>query len=144
MAVNLDGVFLVAREAGKAMAENASGSLINVSSTYGVVGPDHRIYKDMPFSSFAPYSAAKAGVHGLTRWLATYWGEKNIRVNTLVPGGVYNDHHPDFVQRYSTRTPLGRMAKSDDLVGMVIYLASDASQYCTGQQYFVDGGFTAW
>ena len=144
MRVNLDGVFLVAREGGKAMLQSGGGSMINVSSTYGVVGPDHRIYKDMPFSSFAPYSAAKAGIHGLTRWLATYWGEKQIRVNTLVPGGVYNNHHPDFVERYSNRTPMARMADSDDMVGMVLYLASDASRYCTGQQYFVDGGYTAW
>ncbi len=141
--VNLTGVYLVAREAGKAMLQGNGGSLINVSSTYGVVGPDHRIYEDMPFNSLPSYAAAKAGVHGLTRWLATYWGDKGIRVNTLVPGGVENQHHPDFVKRYSTRTPLRRMAKREDMVGMVVYLASDAASYCTGQQYFVDGGWTA-
>lgn len=141
---NLTGVFLVAREGGKAMLASGGGSLINVSSIYGVVGPDHRIYKDMPFSSFPAYSAGKAGVHGLTLWLATYWGQKGIRVNTLVPGGVLNEHSEAFVRRYSERTPMGRMANSDDLVGMVIYLASDASRYCTGQQFIVDGGLTAW
>lgn len=141
---NLTGVFLVAREGGKAMLANGGGSLINVSSIYGVVGPDHRIYENMPFASFPAYSAGKAGVHGLTQWLATYWGRKGIRVNTLVPGGVNNGHQEEFARRYSERTPMGRMANSDDLIGMVIYLASDASVYCTGQQFIVDGGLTAW
>ena len=141
---NLTGVFLVAREGGKAMRVGKGGSLINVSSIYGVVGPDHRLYEGMPFSSFPGYSASKAGVHGLTRWLATYWGEHGIRVNTLVPGGVYNNHDPEFVRRYAERTPLGRMADRRDLVGMVLFLASDASRYCTGQQFIVDGGLTAW
>lgn len=141
---NLTGVFLVAREGGKAMLASGGGSLINVSSIYGVVGPDHRIYEDMPFSSFPAYSAGKAGVHGLTLWLATYWGRKGVRVNTLVPGGVFNGHSEEFVRRYSERTPMGRMANSDDMVGMVVYLASDASRYCTGQQFIVDGGLTAW
>ena len=141
--VNLTGVFLVAREGGKAMLRTGGGSLVNVSSTYGVVGPDHRIYEGMKFASFPGYSATKAGVHGLTRWLATYWGEKNIRVNTLVPGGVENEHDPEFVRRYSERAPLRRMARREDMVGIVIYLMSDASSYATGQQYFVDGGWTA-
>ncbi|MDH4188027.1 MAG: SDR family oxidoreductase, partial [Nitrospira sp.] len=77
-------------------------------------------------------------------WLATYWGRRGIRVNTLVPGGVFNGHREEFVRRYSERTPMGRMATSDDLIGIVIYLASDASCYCTGQQFIVDGGLTAW
>ncbi len=141
--VNLTGVYLVAREAGKLMIKYSSGSLINVSSTYGVVGPDHRIYEDMKFNSLASYAAAKAGVHGLTRWLATYWGGKGIRVNTLVPGGVENNHDPEFIKRYSERTPLGRMAKPKDLLGIILYLSSDASNYSTGQQFFVDGGWTA-
>ncbi|WP_291011764.1 SDR family oxidoreductase [Hydrogenophaga sp.] len=141
--VNLTGVYLVAREGGKAMLQGGGGSLVNVSSTYGVVGPDHRIYEGMKFNSLPSYAAAKAGVHGLTRWLATYWGEKGIRVNTLVPGGVQNNHDPEFVRRYVARTPLGRMAKPEDMVGMMIYLVSDASAYSTGQQFFVEGGWTA-
>ena len=141
--INLTGVYLVAREAGKAMLKTGKGSLINVSSTYGVVGPDHRIYEGMKFNSLASYAAAKAGVHGLTRWLASYWGSKGIRVNTLVPGGVGNLQENTFVERYSERTPLGRMAKPEEMLGMVAFLASDASSYCTGQQYFVDGGWTA-
>ena len=141
--LNLTGVYLVAREGGKAMLKSGGGSMVNVSSTYGVVGPDHRIYDGMPFNSLPSYAAAKAGVHGLTRWLATYWGDKGIRVNTLVPGGVENNHDPEFVRRYTARVPLGRMAKREDMVGMMIYLASDASAYSTGQQFFVDGGWTA-
>jgi len=141
---NLTGVFLVAREGGKAMLRHGGGSMINVSSVYAVVAPDHRIYGGMPFSSFPAYSAGKAGVHGLTLWLATYWARKGIRVNTLVPGGVFNQQNEEFVQRYSHRTPMGRMADSDDLIGMVIFLATDASRYCTGQQFIVDGGLTAW
>lgn len=140
---NLTGVFLVAREGGKSMLANG-GSLINVSSIYGIVGPDHRIYSGMSFSSFAAYSASKAGVHGLTLWLSTYWGRSGIRVNTVAPGGVYNGQDSEFVRRYADRTPMGRMAQPDDLVGIVVYLASDASRYCTGQQFVVDGGLTAW
>lgn len=141
---NLTGVFLVAREGGKVMLANGGGSLINVSSIYGITAPDHRIYEGMNFGSFPAYSASKAGVHGLTLWLASYWGKKGIRVNTLVPGGVFNGHREEFVKRYSDRVPMGRMADSDDLVGMVIFLATDASRYCTGQQFIVDGGLTAW
>jgi NAD(P)-dependent dehydrogenase (short-subunit alcohol dehydrogenase family) len=141
--VNLTGVYLVAREGGKAMLKSGGGSMVNVSSTYGVVGPDHRIYEGMKFNSLPSYAAAKAGVHGLTRWLATYWGDKGIRVNTLVPGGVQNNHDPEFVRRYTERVPLGRMARREDMVGMMVYLASDASAYSTGQQFFVDGGWTA-
>lgn len=141
---NLTGVFLVAREGGKAMLLSGGGSLINVSSIYAVAGPDHSIYEGMPFSSFPAYSAGKAGVHGLTLWLSTYWGRKGIRVNTLIPGGVFNLHEEEFVRRYSNRTPMGRMASTDDLVGMVIFLASEASSYCTGQKFVVDGGLTAW
>lgn len=143
ISVNLTGIYLVAREGGKAMLQSGGGSLVNVSSTYGVVGPDHRIYEGMKFNSLPSYAAAKAGVHGLTRWLATYWGDKGIRVNTLVPGGVENNHDPEFVRRYKERTPLRRMARQEEMVGMMVFLASDASSYCTGQQYFVDGGWTA-
>ena len=141
---NLTGVFLVAREGGKRMLAAGGGSLINVASIYGMVAPDHRIYEGMPFSSFAAYSASKAGVHGLTLWLATYWARSGIRVNTVCPGGVYNGHDPEFVRRYADRTPMGRMANPDDLVGTMLYLASDASRYCTGQRFVVDGGLSAW
>lgn len=142
--VNLTGVFLVARESGKVMKATGGGSIINVSSIYGVVGPDHSIYEGMPFRSFPGYSAAKAGVLGLTRWLASYWAKDHIRVNAVTPGGVYNNHDQAFVSRYSARTPMGRMADKNELVGIMVFLASDASSYCTGQNFIVDGGLTAW
>jgi len=142
--VNLTGTFLVAREAGRAMKKGGSGSLVTVSSVYGLVGPDHRIYEQQPFKSFPGYSASKAGIVGLTRWLATWWARDGIRVNCLTPGGVYNDHDPIFAAAYGHRTPMGRMADREELVGMMLFLLSDASSYCTGQTYVVDGGFTAW
>lgn len=141
---NLTGVFLVAREIGKAMKAAGGGSIINVSSIYGVVGPDHRIYEEMPFGSFPGYSASKAGVLGLTRWLASYWAKDDIRVNAVTPGGVENNHDQVFVSRYSARTPMGRMADRNELIGIMVFLASDASSYCTGQNFIVDGGWTAW
>ncbi len=140
---NLSGPFLVAQAVEKHLVKNGGGSMINISSTYGVVGPDHDIYEGLPFNSAVAYAASKAGIHGLTRWLATYWGHQGIRVNTMVPGGVYNNHDAVFVERYSERTPLNRMADKEDMPGMILYLVSDMSQYCTGQQYFVDGGWTA-
>jgi NAD(P)-dependent dehydrogenase (short-subunit alcohol dehydrogenase family) len=140
--VNLTGTFLVAREAGRHLEKG--GSLVNVASVYGIVGPDHRIYEGQPFKSFAAYSASKAGVIGLTRWLATWWGPKGIRVNSVTPGGVFNGHNEKFVQAYAARTPLGRMANRSELVGIMLYLLSDAASYCTGQNFVVDGGFSAW
>jgi NAD(P)-dependent dehydrogenase (short-subunit alcohol dehydrogenase family) len=142
--VNLTGTFLLAREAGRAMKAGGGGSLVTVSSIYGIVGPDHRVYNEQPFKSFPGYSASKAGVVGLTRWLATWWAKDNVRVNCLVPGGVFNDHDPSFANAYGNRTPMGRMANRDELTGMVLFLLSDASSYCTGQNYVVDGGFSAW
>jgi NAD(P)-dependent dehydrogenase (short-subunit alcohol dehydrogenase family) len=142
--VNLSGTFLVARETGRAMKASGGGSLVTVSSIYGLVGPDHRIYDGQNFKSFPGYSASKAGVIGLTRWLATWWGKDGIRVNCLVPGGVFNEHDPDFAAAYANRTPMGRMAERQDLVPMLLFLLSDGSRYCTGQSFVVDGGFTAW
>lgn len=142
--VNLTGTFLVAREAGRAMKNGGGGSLVTVSSVYGLVGPDHRIYENQPFKSFPGYSASKAGVLGLTRWLSTWWGRDGVRVNCVTPGGVYNNHDPGFVAAYVNRTPMGRMADREDLIGIVLFLLSDASAYCTGQNFVVDGGFTAW
>jgi NAD(P)-dependent dehydrogenase (short-subunit alcohol dehydrogenase family) len=118
--------------------------MVNVSSIYGLVGPDHRIYEEQAFKSFAAYSASKAGVIGLTRWLATWWGPHAIRVNCVVPGGVYNNHNEEFSKAYANRTPMGRMAKRSELVGIMVYLLSDASSYCTGQNFVIDGGLTAW
>ncbi len=143
--INLTGTFLMARECGRHMKScGKGGSIVNVSSIYGIVGPDHGIYDNQLFKSFPGYSASKAGVIGLTKWLATWWGASGIRVNVLTPGGVLNDHNEEFERAYSKKTPLGRMADRSDMVGMVFYLLSDLSRYCTGQNYIVDGGFTSW
>lgn len=154
----LDGLFLVAQEVGRAMEKAGSGSIILVASIYGVVGNDQRIYEGSNLAklyagrrrvgrsySHAAYAAGKGGVIALTRFLAAYWGEQGIRVNCLSPGGVA---HPGesraFVRRYSKRVPLGRKAEPDELTGAVVYLASDASSYVTGHNLVVDGGWTAW
>ncbi|MCT4655435.1 MAG: SDR family oxidoreductase [Cohaesibacter sp.] len=143
--INLTGSFLVAREAGRRMKEaKLGGSFVNVSSIYGVMGPDHRIYEDQDFASFVGYSASKSGILGLTQWLATWWAEDKIRVNCLVPGGVFNGQNDQFVKAYSNRIPLNRMANPQDMVGMMVYLLSDASSYCTGGIYNVDGGLATW
>ena len=142
--INLTGAFLFAREIGKQFKLGKAGSLINISSIYGVVGPDHRIYEGQAFSSFPAYSASKAGIIGLSKWLATWWAKDNIRVNCVTPGGVYNNHNDIFTNAYGNRTPMGRMASSDEITGAIIYLLSDSAKYCTGQNIIVDGGLTSW
>lgn len=150
MAVNIDGVFLVAQAVGKQMvAQRAGGSIIQTSSIYGLVAPDPRIYSGSEYlghtiSSPAVYSASKAAVVGLTKYLAAYWGEQGVRVNALAPGGVESGQNDRFRARYASRVPLGRMAERSEMVGTVLYLASDASRYVTGQVIAVDGGLSAW
>jgi NAD(P)-dependent dehydrogenase (short-subunit alcohol dehydrogenase family) len=140
--VNLTAPFLLTQRFVNLM--NNGGSIINVSSVYGIKSPDHRMYEDLNFNSMAAYAASKAGIHGLTKWLSTYLADRGIRVNTLVPGGVFNNQDPRFVERYSYKTPMSRMANPEDLVGTVLFLCSDSSSYCTGQLYVVDGGFSVW
>ena len=150
MSVNIDGMFLVAQAVGRQMLKQGrGGSIIQTSSTYGVVGPDFRIYEGSEYMGLkitmpAVYAASKAAVVGLTKCLATYWGDKGIRVNTLVPGGIESGQNETFQKNYGARVPLGRMAHVDEMVGAVIYMASDASSYMTGQMVVVDGGWTAW
>lgn len=145
--VNLTGVMLCCRAVLKAMVVRRSGVIINIASIYGVVAPDQRLYSQegkSPQYKPAYYSVTKAGILGLTRYLASYYGDNNIRVNALTPGGVFNEQGDNFVQRYSTRTVLGRMADLDDMNGALLFLASDASSYMTGANLIVDGGWTAW
>lgn len=145
--VNLTGMFLSCRAAVAPMLSQGKGVIVNVSSIYGVVGPDQRIYQregEQPQYKPVYYSVTKAGVLGLTRYLATYYAGHNLRVNALTPGGVYNNHDEGFVQAYSARAVLGRMAEKDEMNGALLFLASDASAYITGANLIVDGGWTAW
>ena len=145
--VNLTGLFLCCQAAVKPMLEQGSGVMINICSMYGLVGPDQRLYqRDGMQNSYKPvyYSVTKAGVLGLTNYLATYYSGKNIRVNALTPGGVYNGHDETFLKAYAARSVLGRMAHKDEMNGALLFLASDASAYMTGANLVVDGGWTAW
>lgn len=141
--VNLTGAFTLIQSCKKALAASGQGSVINIGSIYGVVGPDMRLYKGMAMGNPAAYAASKGGIIQLTRYLATVLAP-DIRVNAISPGGVFRNHKDPFLSRYVERTPLKRMAKEEDLKGAVVYLASDLSAYVTGHNLVVDGGWTIW
>jgi 2-deoxy-D-gluconate 3-dehydrogenase len=145
--VNITGMFLCARAVATPMRRAGRGSIINVASTYGLVGPDQRLYQregQPPNYKPVTYSVSKAAALGLTRYLATYFAGTQIRANALTPGGVFAGHDDEFVARYSARTVLGRMADREEISAALLFLASDASSYMTGANLVVDGGWTAW
>ena len=150
MAVNLDGLFLVSQRIGGLMAERGAGSIIHTASIYGAtMGPDQRIYEGSEYLGRAintppVYSASKGGVIGLTLYLATYWADKGVRVNAITPGGIASGQNDEFARRYSARVPMGRMARVEEVAAALLFLASDASSYITGQNLHVDGGLSAW
>lgn len=143
--VNLGGPFLCTQAAAEWMKKNKrGGSIINIASVYGLVSSDPRIYTDCSRVNSEVYSASKGGLVMMTRYLAVHLAPYKIRVNAISPGGVYRNHGKDFVERYSNRTPMGRMANVNEISDALLYLASDRSSYLTGHNLVVDGGLTAW
>ena len=149
---NLSSTFILTKSVAKHMLKRKKGSIINIASDVGIISPDHRIYeadkkinyKGVNFNTPLSYSVAKSGIISMTRYLATYWAKKGIRVNCVSPAGVYKKHNKKFVKQLSERIPLGRMAKPEELNGAIIYLCSNASSYVTGHNLVVDGGRTIW
>ena len=142
--VNVTGVLMACQTFGKSMIENGGGSIVNLSSTYGVVSADPRIYGESGVNSPISYAGSKSAILNMTRYLAIHWREKNTRVNTLIPGGVFDNHGDEFVKNYSAPTPLGHMARAEEYQGATLFMLSDASSYMTGATVTVDGGWTAW
>lgn len=141
--VNLTAVFDLTQTAAPYLKASGHGSIINVASIYGIVGPDPRLYTDLPMFNPAAYAASKGGVVQFTKWCSTVLAPE-IRVNAITPGGIFRNQDPAFLERYESRTPLKRMAHEDDFIGATVFLASDLSKYITGQNIVVDGGFSVW
>jgi NAD(P)-dependent dehydrogenase (short-subunit alcohol dehydrogenase family) len=144
MNVNLTGAFLGCQVIGRHMLENGKGSIVNIASLYGVVSPNHKIYPGTGISQPVAYSVSKHGVVSLTKYLATLWAEKGVRVNALTPGGIFNEHKGLFLERFKQLNPIGRMSDKTELRGGIVYLASDASSHVVGHNLIIDGGWTAW
>ena len=146
--VNFLGTFQVIQVIGGRMAGRGAGSIINIGSLYASVSPDQRFYDhlpgDLPFLKTPAYGASKAAVVNMTKYFATLWGPRGVRVNALSPGGVLGGQDGDFKTKFNARVPLGRMAQTEDLKGPLLFLASNAASYVTGHELRVDGGFTAW
>lgn len=150
ISVGLTGAFLCSRTIGVHMAKNNGGVILNIASDLGIIGPDHRIYRkeglgndEQPVKPVT-YSVIKHAIIGLTKYLATYWADKNIRVNSISPGGIYTDQPEDFVKKLTNLIPMGRMARVDEYKAAVLFLVSDASTYMTGANLVIDGGRTCW
>lgn len=150
LSVGLTGAFLCSQVFGREMAKRKQGVILNIASDLGIIGPDQRIYRNAGISEElqpvkpVTYSVAKHGMIGLTKYLATYWADKGIRVNALCPGGVYNGQPETFVRKLTNLIPMGRMADADEYKPAIIFLVSDASSYMTGASLIIDGGRTCW
>lgn len=147
--VNLTGPALCAQVFGADMARRGTGSIVNILSIYGIAAPDQRIYdgalyEGRAINTPAIYSASKAGLWGLTKYLASYWGDKGVRVNAVTPGGIFSGQNDTFVENYAARTMMNRMGEPHEIADAVAFLATDQSSYITGQNLIVDGGLTAW
>ena len=149
MDVNVKGTLLCCQVVGGAMAREGRGSIVNVSSVYGLLSPQQDVYEfrrrgGESFTKPVAYSVSKSAVLNLTRYLATYWAKEGVRVNTLTLAGVFDDQPPEFLEAYTARVPLGRMAEAREALGAIVFLASDASSYMTGANLVIDGGWSAW
>jgi len=145
LSVNLTGTFLCCQEFGRQMMKQKKGSIINIASHYGLIAPDQRIYGNSGLNLPISYAASKSGILNLTRYLASYWRGKNIRVNTLTPGGVLDKklQSKEFIKKYSEKTILNRLANPDEYNAAILFLISDASSYMTGSNLIIDGGWTS-
>lgn len=149
MDVNVKGTFLTCQVVGARMAAEGRGSIVNISSVYGMLSPvqdvyDFRRQSGETFYKPIAYSVSKSAIYNLTRYLATYWAQSGVRVNTLTLAGVFNDQPQEFLDAYEARMPMRRMAEVREVVGPVVFLASDASSYVTGANLVADGGWSAW
>lgn len=144
MDVNLLGTFLMSQGAVRLMKPKNAGKIINIASIYGSKSSDERIYGDSGRNNSEVYSASKAGVINLTKYMAAHFGRYNIQTNSISPGGIYNHQSQDFISNYENKTPMNRMANAEDLISTLDYLISDNTQYTNGQNIAVDGGFLSW
>ncbi len=145
---NLKGTLVPCQVFGGHMARGGGGSIVNISSIYGILSPDQRIYEyrreEQPFFKPVAYSVTKSGILNLTRYLATYWARQGVRVNTLTLAGVFHEQDARFLEGYTARVPVGRMARQDEYNGAVVFIMSDASSYMTGSNLIIDGGYSCW
>jgi NAD(P)-dependent dehydrogenase (short-subunit alcohol dehydrogenase family) len=142
--VNLKGTFLLCQVIGSYMAKEGNGSIVNLPSTYSVVAPNQNLYKGTSLGCPAAYSASKGGIDALSRYLASYWADKGVRVNMITPHGVWNNHEEQFEQNFAQFSPMKRMSYNHEVAPALIFLLSDASSYVTGNNVLVEGGWTVW
>ena len=142
--MHMNGFILCCQQVAEKMKKQKNGSIINFGSIYGVLGPNFSIYNGTDMTMPAAYSAIKGGIISFTKYLATYYAKYDIRANVICPGGILNNQLSNFVKNYEEKTPMKRMGKPEDIVGSIIFLASDASSYITGQVLMIDGGWTVW